>query len=212
MDRPCPQTHVFLGVRLFSTLLRGREVACTRNPTTGSSETLSPLTSADPESFFPSPEQPSVAQARPHPEAPSLRPTAPRCSLQQREPWPLTRSRSNRMNSSPDTKVRKSVRWSWLQTRAFLQDMEKGHWCFWVWLPAQPNLTSSQLCCNWTRDSPSTWMAPSQGSCPHSLPPSILLGLSHSSLGTRRPLSPELSLWHKLVSLSAAAVNNLSLQ
>lgn len=32
----------------------------------------------------------------------------------------LTSSRSKRMNSSPDTRVRKSVRWSWLQTKAFL--------------------------------------------------------------------------------------------
>lgn len=32
----------------------------------------------------------------------------------------LTSSRSKRMNSSPDTSVRKSVRWSWLQTSAFL--------------------------------------------------------------------------------------------
>lgn len=33
----------------------------------------------------------------------------------------LTSSRSKRMNSRPDTSVRNSVRWSWLQTNAFLQ-------------------------------------------------------------------------------------------
>lgn len=32
----------------------------------------------------------------------------------------LTSSRSKRMNSRPDTNVRKSARWSWLQTSAFL--------------------------------------------------------------------------------------------
>ena len=34
----------------------------------------------------------------------------------------LTSSRSKRMNSRPDTSVRKSVRWSWLQTSAFLAE------------------------------------------------------------------------------------------
>lgn len=34
----------------------------------------------------------------------------------------LTSSRSKRMNSRPETSVRKSVRWSWLQTSAFLAE------------------------------------------------------------------------------------------
>lgn len=43
----------------------------------------------------------------------------------------LTSSRSKRMNSRPDTSVRKSVRWSWLQTNAFL-DRNQLASCEWA--------------------------------------------------------------------------------
>lgn len=45
------------------------------------------------------------------------------------------------MNSSPDTKVRKRVRWSWLQTRAFLWGTE-GTMGVLGWFPAQLSLAN----------------------------------------------------------------------
>lgn len=84
---------------------------------------------SDPE-LFPHLNGKDGAQTQSHPSGSlsgTMRPTRPPlCPQEQREPWRLTRSRSNRMNSSPDTKVRKRVRWSWLQTRAFLRDTGRG--------------------------------------------------------------------------------------